>query len=266
MSVRSALVALVVVLAPLVHAEMEVASATAEEIEACVRANLPRESSVQTVVFRSTDRVGATTRSESKLYWKLFDDGLSKAVLRFEAPADMRGAGVLLIENRERRPDTFMYLPELRKVRRVSSRSASSTLFGTDFSFEDFERLMGMSADARRRRLADGEIGGRPVFVVVGEPGADAGSAYERVESLVDQETCVPLETKSYEPGGVLRKRLVADADRITREGEYWVPRLQVMQDLRDETETELHVENIEIDAGIHRKLFSERWLESGAR
>jgi hypothetical protein len=239
---------------------------TVDEIEQCVQDNLPRKSSVQTVRFRSTNRVGEVTGSEATIHWKLFDDGLSKVLLRFSAPPDMRGSGVLLIENRGRRPDTFLYLPELRKVRRVSSRSAASSLFGTDFSYEDFERLVGMSSDASKERIDDAKIDGREVYVVVGRPDPESGSAYERVVAFVDKETCVPLRTESYEPGDELRKLLTADSSRIEREGTLWVPRQQTMKDLRDETQTDLVIEQIDIDAKIHRKMFSARELEAGAR
>jgi hypothetical protein len=239
---------------------------TADEIEQCVQDNLPRKSSVQNVLFRSTNRVGDVTGSDATIHWKLFDDGLSKVLLRFTAPPDMRGAGVLLIEKEGRRPDTFMYLPEIRKVRRVSSRSAASSLFGTDFSYEDFERLVGMSSDASRERIADTEVDGREVYVVVGRPDPESGSAYERVVAFVDKQTCVPLRTESYEPGGGLRKLLTADSSKIEREGTLWVPREQTMKDLRDETQTDLVIEQIDIDANIHRKMFSARELEAGAR
>lgn len=238
---------------------------SAEEIQRCVRRNLPRGSSVQTLIFRSTDRIGSVTSSESTLHWKLFDDGLSKARLSFEAPIDLRGASVLLIENKGRRPDTFMYIPELRSTRRVSSRAASSSLFGTDFSYMDFERLLGMSADARKERLPDAEIEGRPVFVVAGFPDPQSGSAYERVIVFVDRATCVPLRTESYEKGGRLRKRLETKVKSITQESDRWIPRSQTMRDLRDETTTELLVEDIEIDVDIHRKTFSVGGLASGA-
>jgi hypothetical protein len=238
---------------------------TAAEIEQCVRGNLPRASSVQAVAFRSTNRVGDVAESEATIHWKLFDDGLSKLLLRFSRPLDMRGAGVLLIEKQGRRPDTFMYLPELQTVRRVSSRSASSSRFGTDFSYEDFERLVGMSADASRERGADTRIGGREVYVVVGRPDPESASAYERVATFVDKETCVPLRTESYERGGELRKLLTADSSKIEREGNCWVPHRQTMKDLRDETKTDLVILEIDTDVKIHQKMFSARELEAGA-
>jgi hypothetical protein len=257
---------LALLLALLAAAPALAAPETAEEIEACVRKNLPRRSSIQTLSFRSTDRVGSETGSTSTLWWELFDDGLSKLMLRFTDPSDLRGAGLLMLEQADRRPDTILYLPSLGKSRRVSSRAASSSLFGTDFSYEDFERLMGMSKDARRERLEDDTLHDRPVWVVAGHPGEGSASAYERVVSWVDQQTCVPLKSESYEPGGRLRKRLEVDVSQISREGERWVPRHQTMHDLRDQTSTELVVEEIELDAEISRKMFSERELERAGR
>jgi len=238
---------------------------SADEIEQCVRDNMPKESSVQSVVLRSTNRVGDVTESSAKLHWKLFDDGLSKVLLRFIRPLDMRGAGMLMIEKEGRRPDTFMYLPELQKTRRVSSSAAASSLFGTDFSYEDFERLVGMSVDASKERSDDAEIEGREVHVVIGRPDPAYGSAYERIVNFVDKQTCVPLRIESYEPGDELRKVLTTNAAEIKREGAVWVPHRQTMRDMRDETQTDVIVEQIDIDVKIHRKMFSVRELEAGS-
>jgi hypothetical protein len=238
---------------------------TADEISQCMRDNLPRRNSTQTMVLRSINRVGDVAESTAKIFWQLGEDDLSKVLLRFSKPLDMRDAGVLMLEQTGRSPDTFLYLPATKMVRRVSSRAASSSLFGTDFSYEDFARLLGMAADASQERGEDGEISGRPVYVLNSTPAADSGSAYERVTSFVDQESCVPLRVESYESGGELRKRLTADASKITREGSIWIPNHQTMEDLRDETRTELTIDEIDTEKKIHRKIFSTRELEAGA-
>jgi hypothetical protein len=238
---------------------------SADEIEQCLRANLPKQSSVQTVVLRSKNRVGDVAESRADIHWQLFDDGLAKVLLRFSHPLDMRGAGVLMIEKKERRPDTFMYLPELKSVRRVSSSAASSSLFGTDFSYEDFERLVGMSADAAKERGEDTTVSGRAAYVVNAQVDPTSGSTYERVVTAVDMETCVPLRTEFYEPGDALRKRLTADVAQIEQKGALWVPMQLTMRDLRDETQTDMVVEHIDVEAKIHRKMFSARELEAGS-
>jgi hypothetical protein len=239
---------------------------TAQEIEQCARDNLPDRNTVQTVLFRSTDRSDSVTESRTKIHWQRSEDGTSKVLMRFLKPLDLRGAGVLLLERKDRLPDTMLYLPAIRKVRRVSSRAAASSVFGTDFSYEDFQRLMGMTVSAHKTREADTDIDGRSVYVIVARPTAESGSSYERVVTYIDKETCVPLTTDSYEPGDKLRKRLSTDPAQITREGDYFIPRSQTIEDLRDATRTEFIVEEIDVDAKIHQKMFSERELEAGAR
>jgi outer membrane lipoprotein-sorting protein len=258
---QAALALLVLLLAPPATAAPP---STADEIEQCMRDNLPRENSTQTVALRSFNRVGDVAKSNATIFWQQGDDGLSKLLLRFNEPLDTRDAGVLMLEKTGRSPDTFLYLPSTKMVRRVSSRAASSSLFGTDFSYEDFSRLVGMAADSARLRGEDSEVSGRPVYVLSATPAPDAHSAYERVVSFVDHESCVPLRVESYEVGGALRKRLSADASKLTREASSWVPRRLTMEDLRDETRTEVVVEEIDTETKIHRKIFSARELEAG--
>ena len=237
---------------------------TVDEISRCVRDNLPSKSSTQTITVRSINRVGDVAESSAAIFWQQDDDGLSKVLLRFSKPLDMRDSGVLMLEKADRSPDTFLYLPSTKMVRRVSSRAASSSLFGTDFSYEDFSRLVGMADDSVKERGEDTEVAGRPAYVVSATPGPESGSSYERVVSFIDQETCVPLRIESYEDGGKLRKRLSADITKLSREGSSWVSLHQTMEDLRDETRTEVVIETIDIDAKIHRKMFSTRELEAG--
>jgi len=238
---------------------------TVDEISQCVRDNMPSKSSTQTITLRSINRVGDVTESSATIYWQQDDDGLSKVLLRFSEPLDMRNSGVLMLEQEGRSPDTFLYLPSTKMVRRVSSRAASSSLFGTDFSYEDFARLVGMANDATKVRGDDAEVSGRPTYVIESTPAADSGSSYEKVVSFVDQETCVPLRIESYEDGARLRKRLTADVAKLSREGSSWVSRHQTMEDLRDDTRTEVEIEAIDTEAKIHRKMFSARELEAGA-
>ncbi len=235
---------------------------TVEEIDACIRANRPKQTSVATLTFRTKDRVGSVTEKSGTLNWKKFDDGLSRVVLRFHYPNNLRGSAILLIEKREKVPEMFMCLPALQKVRRVTTRMVSSSMFGTDFSYEDFQRLQGYSESLTSRRLEDAVFDGRPVYVVERKFADDSGSAYDRIVDYVDSETCVPLKTESHESGGRLRKVLSADPAKLERIGGLWVPRSIVMRDLLDETETSLDVEKIEIDERVSRKALTKTDLE----
>jgi hypothetical protein len=257
------LVALLACLAVATGAAATSPPQTAAEIEDCVRENLPEKSSIQTIVLRATDRVGGVSESKTKLYWKKGDDGFSRVLLRFSAPPDMRGSALLLIEKDDRN-DMFMYLPELKRVRRVTGHMMGGSMFGTDFTYEQFERLQGLAEDVSSERLPDVQLDGKTAYVVSHLPDQEEGSDFEKVVAYVDSTTCVPLKVEFFEKGERLRKLLTTDPSQITKEGESWIPRRLLMQDLLDQTETELIVEKIEVGASIHRKMFTQRALERG--
>jgi outer membrane lipoprotein-sorting protein len=235
-----------------------------DEITDCIKANQPKLSTEQEVSFRVVDRLGSARVSNAKIYWQK-TRGQTNALVRFTAPSDLRGSALLLIEKGDR-SDMFMYLPELRKVRRISDRTVAGSMFGTDFSYEDFERLQGLTEDGDTRRLPDGEVEGRATFVLEGRPARGEDSAYERVVSYVDQEHCVPLRTELYEQSDRPRKVMVAPFEKVSQHDSLWVPRLVQVRDLLDETQTELILDEVEFDKKLPRKLFSERELVAGAR
>jgi outer membrane lipoprotein-sorting protein len=235
-----------------------------DEVRDCLEANLPERSSQQSVTFVAYDRTGSSTVSKAEILWRKFDEG-SRAVLRFSEPADLRGSALLLIE-KDDSADMFMYLPELRKVRRVNKRSVSGSVLGTDFSYEDFERLQGMASDTELERREDDDLDGRPVFVVEARPARGDDSEYEKVVSYVDRETCVPLRTEMYEKQERLSKVLVTSRDRIEHHASSWVPRWVRMDDLVDGTYTELTIDSIELEKEIPEAAFSERALQRAGR
>jgi hypothetical protein len=234
-----------------------------DEVEACVRRNLPEKTSVQTVQFRSIDRTGSERTVGGKLYWKRFPDGFSGTLIRIEAPPDVRGSAYLIRE-RKSGDDSFVYLPERRNVHRISSEAISGSLFGTDFTYEDFRYLQKMAGQLGAKRLPDARVGQRAVFVLQALLPPKGGSAYQRVVFFVDQTTCVPLKIEFYEPGDRLRKVLKVDPGAISRESDLWVARSLTLRDLRDGTETRLVFEEIEVDVGLSDRLFSEATLGRG--
>jgi len=234
-----------------------------DEVTDCMKANRPRLSAAQTVRMRTVDRTGSPRISGATIYWQKFGED-SKALIRFSAPEELRGSSLLLIQRGEN-ADMFMYLPELRKTRRVSKRSLSGSMFGTDLSYEDFERFRGLAMDGQARRLPDREVEGRQVFVIeVRAPGGEE-SAYERLVFFVDQERCIPIQTELYEKGERLRKVMLMPWGEIRKQEESWVPHLVVVKDLVNKTQTEFMVDEIELDKKLPRKLFSESELASGS-
>ncbi|MCU0667725.1 MAG: outer membrane lipoprotein-sorting protein [Myxococcota bacterium] len=240
------------------------AQASAEDVERCLRQNLPKRSSVQTMRFDTRDRMGNTRRIEGKIFWRRGEsDAHSKTLVRIEAPPELRGSSYLLLE----KPDVldiFVYLPEFQKVRRITPHALAGSLFGTDFSYEDMMRLRHVFERQRAERLADERVGERDAFVVQLVPPPESGSAYERVKAWVDQKSCVPLRMEFVAKGGSLAKELTSDPATFSQRGSIWVASAFVLRDLHEQTETALELGEIEADVDLPDRLFSERALAQG--
>ncbi len=241
----------------------------AEELDlaparACLGRNVPKSSISFRAEFTKVDRVGGERTNRANVIGKKFDDGLHRIVLRFDRPAEMRGTAMLMIESATGPSDFYVYSPDERKVRRVVSGRSSGGLFGTDFSYDDFENWRTFQKHGHAERLADATVAGRPVYVVASEPAKDEQSSYERVVTSVDRETCVVLQVDSFEPGGRLRKVLRADPAKVERVGPLSVATALELEDVIDQTKTRVSLADVKLDAALPDSHFRPADLSSG--
>ena len=242
-------------------------SMTAEEIQHCVQENFPDDSMVQTLDMILKDRTGVERLLEADLFWQKDDSTkLSRVLLTFDNPPDLRSASILVIEKKPTN-DMFMYLPELKKVRRITSQTVNGNMMGTDFTYEDFMRVQGMVGNFDLERAADEQVTDRSSFVTVSRAKPGTESDYESIRSLVDQETCVPLRVEFFKkelPEPV--KILTVDPKKIDSVESGWMPSELHMQDLRRGTSTTVVVQKIEVGVPIPKKIFTQTEMERHGR
>jgi hypothetical protein len=221
---------------------------------------MPRTSSVQEIVMRTFDRVGGERSFDAKVYWKRGEQGISKLLMRVSAPPDLRGTAYLALQRPEA-VDMFTYLPEVKRVRRIHSRSISGSFLGTDFTYEDIARLPDLASGSRLERRPDTDVEGRPAYVLVSWPDDESESSYDHIVAFVDEETCVILKAEFFEAGPDPRRLLLADASTLTQQGEIWLARKITMKDLGGGGESQMTVKAIEIDVEIPENRFSQARL-----
>ena len=257
---RGATLAIAALLAVAIAAPGRAAERSLQEIQECVRGNLPERTVRQDLSLLARDAAGAEQSLEAALFWKRGDDDRSRVLVRIEAPPDLRGTAFLFIE-RERDADMFSYLPELRRVRRITGRMVSGSLFGTDFSYEDVVRLHSLAAQTGAEKRADARVAERAVWVLTAPIPPESGSQYERVVTFVDQETCVPLKTELLDGSEQVRKEVVIPPEQVKAEGARFVPREILARDLEEGSETRMRVEKLELDVPLSDSFFTEAAL-----
>jgi Outer membrane lipoprotein-sorting protein len=226
------------------------------EVKDCLKRNVPKHSSVQTVHFTSFDRIGGSREFRGKILAMTMEDGTRRGKLCINQPPEMRGSEVLSMEVKGGSPENFLYTNELRKTKRVTGDGAGGSLFGTDFTYEDLQRFMQLNRPEATTRLPDGELDGHAVYIVQAVPTDAAASAYTKVMSYIDKATCVVLKSESYETGDRLRRVLVVRTEQMFEDKGIHVPSEATMNDVRDTTHTVVAIEDLEVDGDVQSRSF----------
>ncbi len=234
------------------------------EVRACLARSLPSRDLSQRISIDVIDRVGAVNRTSGSLRWKRFDDGLSRVLVRIDEPTRSAGLGVLMFEREGRDPDVHMYVPELRRTRRMTSAALGGRMLGTDFSYEDFAHFQHIASSGKQRRLDDTKLEDHEAFVLETLPDDDESSSYSRIVTYIDRQWCLPLRTDFFALNGDLHKALVVERAAVLHIGDRYIPQRAVMFDHKQDSRSVIELTDIEIDTGLRDTIFSLAELGKG--
>jgi hypothetical protein len=247
------------------------ANATLAEIKACATESLPESAGRIRFRVEAIDRGGEITASRAEIRWRDDDEGQARIVLRVSEPAKTAGTALLIIDRDSDQPEFFLRLPDLTKAKRIRSRRLRGPVLGTDFSFEDLQRMREPLDKTALELVGESPVDGRPAWLLEAIPGQDVGeSEYTRVLTYVDQASCLPIQIDLFEGGDRLRKRLRAPVDEIKRvqlgdDPGREVPHVFVMEDLRRGTQTVVRIEAFETTPDWPAEQFTKAGLEAPA-
>jgi hypothetical protein len=220
-----------------------------------------RSTVTMTLVSARGDRRVRTTVSQSKL----LDNGIDqKRLVRFLTPTDVKGTATLLIEHHDGDDDIWIYLPALRKVRRLVANNKKDSFVGTDFSYGD---IIGHRPDQWSHRLIGGEtIEGVDTWVIESTPRSDAvaeTSGYGKRKAWLRKDNLVAIRGEYWDQAGQPSKELVGtDVREIDPANGKWQAFRLVMRNLKTGHATELEFSDLTVGLGLGDELFTERYLE----
>lgn len=213
--------------------------------------------------WRLVDKRGGERVRETRSWWqdaRSREDGLhSKRLILFDAPASIQGTGFLVHGRSDPAQEDlrWVYLPAVRKVRRIAGVDRDKLFAGTDFTYEDLgERDVDEDTHAL---LRSEEIDGRLHHVVESRPRGE--SAWSRRVQWVDAERWVIRRAEFHDQAKRLAK--ILDARWREEDGIWFWHRLE-MQNLRRGSRTIVEVEETEHDRGLADDLFHENTLRLG--
>lgn len=187
-------------------------------------------------------------------------DSERRVLIRFTSPADIENTAFLVIEDTaDNSTRQHLYLPALKRTRRIVSAQQGRSFVNSDFTYEDMQRH---PVDEWNYELKDSEaILGHPCYVLVSTPKPETDTQYQKIVSWIGKEHFIPLRTRFWDKKGdqfkTYRVEEFAIIDGIATEIEV------VMEDHSDKHVTRLSTEKIRYNAGLPDRLLTTRALEN---
>ncbi len=131
-----------------------------------------------------------------------------KSIIIFDNPGDVKGTAFLSFTHKEGPDDQWLYIPALRKVKRIASNNKAGAFMNSEFAFEDIA-----SQEVEKytyKYIGEDTYGEIAVFKNEADP-VDPKSGYSRLEVWIDQQRFIPLKVDFFNRGGKLKKTLEFD-------------------------------------------------------
>ncbi len=182
--------------------------------------------------------------------WKSFREGYAgdaKNLIRFTDPPEVKGVGFLsLARPGGQNPDQWLYLPSMKRERRIAAQDRDASFVGTDFNYEDMEEF-----DHEKYAVTlQGEetVEGHLSYVIVAVPLEKGGkSVYEKKTIYLRKDILYLLREDLYRKGDSEPSKRLILSDLQNIDG-HWVAKSMEMSDLRKGSKTTVLLKEVAFD------------------
>jgi outer membrane lipoprotein-sorting protein len=209
-------------------------------------------------MMETVDRKG-TVRKKKFTFRRLGSLGNSKTLVRFNDPAEVRGVGLLSLNQAGGGDRQWMYTPAIQRVRRIAPQERSRNFLGTDFTNEDMaERVLD---DFTYKLLGESELmDGHKCYKIEGRPVSPDRSQYSYVYLWVAQDVPYVIYAQMYDDKGQrLREYHATQLEKIS--GIQVAKRVEITTPAQN-TRTTMIIEEVKFNTGLKEDLFTQQALE----
>ena len=185
------------------------------------------------------------------------DDG-DKSMSIFDRPRDVKGTAFLSFTHKTASDDQWLYLPALKRVKRISSRNKSGSFMGSEFAYEDIS-----SQEVEKytyKYIKDDSCGDSKCFVIERFP-VDELSGYTRQVAWIDKQEYRPYKIVFYDRKNSLLKTLAYTGYQQYL-GKYWRADKMFMENHQTGKTTLLSWKNYKFGNGLTKRDFDRNSLK----
>ena len=231
-------------------------------------ADRPDARSIEQIVrIESTDRRGVQRVEETRVFRERTEIIKRTAIFYLE-PSTVRGTAFLIHDPRaaDAPDDQWLYLPALRKVRRIPATDRGNAFLGTDLSYDEVKNDSRVTPrDWHFVSVRQDAVGGVACQRVEGHPSSNAVAAelgYSRAAWCVDPNTWLPLRAEYWDLNGNPTKTV--QLEDIRNFNGIWIAMRVVARNHKSGHSTLLRIRDVAVDRAVPADLFSVQRLSRG--
>lgn len=212
-----------------------------------------------------------TERVKEFIWWrKLRADHLRfNTLTRFKLPAEIKGEGILFLEQDKDQNEVLMYLPAFKKIRRVESQQQSGSFMGSEFSYSDI--AMPHASDyehtlIRQENCGTGpELKGLMCYVVESKPATEevrSRTGYSSTRAWVRSDNFMLAKAEYKNLEGELIKKLEASEIKVVDAAQKkWMAHSLRIENTKNGHFTLLQFRQVKVNQGIEDSIFTNQNL-----
>lgn len=209
---------------------------------------------VKSASYRARMRISLGGELRQKEFFG-YTQGREFAYMEFTAPARDKGTRFLKIGS-----EMWIYLPSLEKATKIAGHMLRQSMMGSDFSYDDITENAGLNDLYKIELVGIDTIDERECYKLVLTAKVPEVNYYIR-KLWVAKDSYVPVRVELYAKSGKLMKEIYnTDFKRIG--GRNYPTKVRMVNKLRQNTYTELILEDVELDIKIPTKVFTKAYLE----
>ena len=241
------------------------AEPTAVEIMEQARKNTKLDGAESLAVLTIYNAKGDKRVRKTAMVSKLYEDGKTeKRLIRFVAPADVKGTGLLTVDYEKQTDDMWLFMPALRKTRRIVASEKAKSFMGSEFSYADITPPA--VEDFKQKIVRTEEKGGVMCWVIESVPINDEiaeENGYSKRVAHIGQPDYTIRGALLYDLDGELHKELtVHGVKEVDTEKHRYQPTHMVMVNKQNGRKSEMKVEQIQLRPDVPDDYFTTRYLE----
>ena len=186
---------------------------------------------------------------------------VEKKIMFFVSPPDVRNTSFMnwSYDDPNKEDDQWIYLPALKRIKRISSDSKGDYFMGSDFTYDDLGDRK--PTQDNHKILREEKYRGEDCYVIESVP-KDPDYMYSKTITWVIKGKWIGLKREFYDEDGEYLKTLTVD--KYEKIKGYWIITKVTMDNVQKHHKTIMELKDVKIDTGIPARMFTERMMKRG--